>query len=78
MVGVGNLQKAQTDVADWARTIMEPPVQVEFTVDDIDGLPVMAIEVRETPNAQKPCYDKNKGLRGNGGAYLRAAAPTGP
>jgi ATP-dependent DNA helicase RecG len=32
----------------------------------------MAIEVRETPNAQKPCYDKNKGLRGNGGAFLRA------
>jgi len=72
VVGVGNLQKAQTDVADWARTVMEPPVQLEFTVDEIDGLPVMAIEVRETPNAQKPCYDKNKGLRGNGGAYLRA------
>jgi ATP-dependent DNA helicase RecG len=72
VVGVGNLQKAQTDVADWARTLMEPPVHVEFTVDEIDGLPVMAIEVRETPNAQKPCYDKNKGLRGNGGAFLRA------
>jgi ATP-dependent DNA helicase RecG len=26
----------------------------------------------ETPNAQKPCYDRNKGLRGNGGAFLRA------
>jgi ATP-dependent DNA helicase RecG len=72
VVGVGNLQKAQTDVADWARTIMEPPVQLDFTVDEIDGLPVMAIEVRETPNALKPCYDKNKGLRGNGGAFLRA------
>lgn len=72
VVGVGNLQKAQTDVADWARTVLEPPVQVEFTVDDLDGLPVMAIEVRETPNARKPCFDKNKGLRGNGGAYLRA------
>ena len=72
VVGVGNLQKAQTDVADWARTVMEPPVHVEFTVEDIEGLPVMAIEVRETPNALKPCYDKNKGLRGNGGAYLRA------
>src|SRR5947199_8725100 len=43
VVGVGNLQKAQTDVADWARTIMEPPVPVEFTVEDIEGLPVMAI-----------------------------------
>lgn len=72
VVGVGNLQKAQTDVADWARTVMEPPVHLDFTVDEIDGLPVMAIEVREAPSAQKPCYDKNKGLRGNGGAFLRA------
>ena len=29
VVGVGNLQKAQTDVADWARNVMEPPVHVE-------------------------------------------------
>jgi ATP-dependent DNA helicase RecG len=72
VVGVGNPQKAQTDVGDWARNVMEPPVHVEFTLDEIDGLPVLAIEVRETPTAQKPCYDKNKGLRGNGGAYLRA------
>ncbi len=72
VVGVGNPRKAQDDVTNWARDVMEPPVQVEFTVDEIDGLPVMAIEVRETPNALKPCYDKNKGLRGNGEAYLRA------
>jgi len=72
VVGVGNQRKAQDDVTNWARDVMEPPVHVEFTVEEIEGLPVMAIEVRETPNAQKPCYDKNKGLRGNGGAYLRA------
>jgi ATP-dependent DNA helicase RecG len=72
VVGVGNPRKAQDDVTNWARDVMEPPVQVEFTINEIEGLPVMAIEVRETPNAQKPCYDKNKGLRGNGGAYLRA------
>jgi ATP-dependent DNA helicase RecG len=72
VVGVGNLHKAQTDVADWARSVMEPPVHVEFTVEDVEGLPVMAIEVRETPNEQKPCYDRNKGLHGKGGAFLRA------
>jgi ATP-dependent DNA helicase RecG len=78
VVGVGNPRKAQDDVTNWARDVMEPPVHVEFTVDEIDGLPVMAIEVRETPNAQKPCYDKNKGLRGNGGAYLRAGGTDRP
>jgi ATP-dependent DNA helicase RecG len=39
---------------------------------------VMAIEVGEPPNAQKPCYDRNKGLRGNGGAYLRAGGTDRP
>jgi ATP-dependent DNA helicase RecG len=78
VVGVGNPRKAQDDVTNWARDVMEPPVHVEFTIDEIDGLPVMAIEVRETPNAQKPCYDKNKGLRGNGGAYLRAGGTDRP
>jgi ATP-dependent DNA helicase RecG len=72
VVGVGNPRKAQEDVTSSARDVMEPPVHVEFTLDDFDGLPVLAIEVREIPNAQKPCYDKNKGLRGNGGAFLRA------
>lgn len=78
VVGVGNARKAQDDVTNWARDVMEPPVQVEFTVDEIEGLTVMAIEVRETPNAQKPCYDKNKGLRGNGGAYMRAGGTDRP
>jgi ATP-dependent DNA helicase RecG len=72
VVGVGNLQQAQTDVSNLARSEMEPPLLVEFTVDEIDGASVLAIEVREVPNAQKPCYYKPKGLRGNGGAYLRS------
>src|SRR4051812_17566163 len=51
--GGGILKRAQPEVAGGARTIRKPPVQLEFTVDEFEGLPVMAIEVRETPNAQK-------------------------
>ncbi len=71
LVGVGNCQQAQMDVANWARDVCVPPVTVEFTVDEIEGKPVLAIEVQEIPTALKPCYDKNKGLRGGGGAYIR-------
>lgn len=71
LVGVGNCQQAQMDVANWARDVCIPPVTVEFTVDEIEGKPVLAIEVQEIPTALKPCYDKNKGLRGGGGAYIR-------
>ena len=72
IVGVGNPQRVQEDIANWVRDEMEPPVDIEFTVDEIDGAVVMAIEVREAAQEQKPCYYKPKGLRGNGGAYLRA------
>jgi len=72
VVGVGNPQKAQEDIANWARKEMEPPVGVDFIVDEIDGKTVMAVEVKEVPNDLKPCYYKPKGLRGNGGAYIRA------
>lgn len=72
VVGVGDPQRAQADVSSWARTEMEPPVTVGFTIDEIDGRPVVAIEVQEVRNELKPCYYRPKGLRGNGGAYLRS------
>ena len=72
IVGVGNPQRVQEDVSSRVRNEMEPPVTVEFTVDEIDDEVVMAIEVQEIPNEQKPCYYKSQGLRGNGGAYLRS------
>ncbi|MGQ4809132.1 hypothetical protein NKDENANG_02534 [Candidatus Entotheonellaceae bacterium PAL068K] len=72
IVGVGNPQRVQEEVSSWARSEMEPPVTVEFTVDEIDDEVVMAIDIQEVPNEQKPCYYKPQGLRGNGGAYLRS------
>jgi ATP-dependent DNA helicase RecG len=71
VVGVGNAQRVQEEVAGWARDEMEPPVTVEFTVDEIEGHTVLALEVSEIPNERKPCFYKPKGLRGNGGAYIR-------
>lgn len=68
-VGVADLQRAQEDVTSWARDVMVPPVTLEFTVGEIDGKPVMAIEVEELPVIQKPCYNRNRGL--NGGSYIR-------
>lgn len=72
VVGVGDPQRVQEDVSSWVRSELEPPVSVEFTVDEIDDGVVMAIDVQEIPIEQKPCYYKPQGLRGNGGAYLRA------
>ncbi len=72
IVGVGNPQRVQEDVSSWVRSEMEPPVTVEFTIDEIDDETIMAIEVQEIPNERKPCYYKPQGLRGNGGAYLRS------
>lgn len=72
VVGVGDPQRVQEDVSSWVRSELEPPVSVEFTVDEIDDGVVMAIEVQEISIEQKPCYYKSQGLRGNGGAYLRA------
>ena len=57
---------------------MEPPLDLLFTVDEIEGLTVMAVEVSEVPNEQKPCYYKAKGLKGNGGAYLRSGGTDRP
>lgn len=72
VVGVGDPQRVQEDVSSWVRSDLEPPVNVEFTVDEIDDGVVMAIDVQEIPIEQKPCYYKPQGLRGNGGAYMRA------
>ena len=78
VVGVGNAQKVQSEIANWARDQMEPPLNLQFTVDEIEGLTVMAVEVAEVANEQKPCYYKPKGLKGNGGAYLRSGGTDRP
>lgn len=78
VVGVGDLQRIQEDVASLARNEMEPPVTVEFTVDEINDQAVMALEVQEISHDRKPCFYKPKGLRGGGGAYIRCGGTDRP
>ena len=48
---------------------MEPTLRPEFTVEDIDGETVVAVEMEEVPANQKPCYYKPNTLQK--GAFIR-------
>jgi len=69
VVGVHDAHRLIADVTGKATDEMEPPLRLEFAVAEVDGLPVVAAEVPETPIEQKPCYYKAAGLQH--GAYLR-------
>jgi len=69
IVGVGNSQQLISDVSDLAASEMEPALRPEFTVEDIDGRIVVAIEINEIPALSKPCYYKTAGLQK--GSYIR-------
>lgn len=68
-VGVGNAQKLQEDISHWCNSEMEPALRPEFTIEEIDGQTIVAVEVSEIPAEQKPCYYKPAGLQK--GAYIR-------
>ena len=61
IVGVGDLKRLQEEVTSVASDQMEPAVRPLFTVDEIDGEIVAAMEIEEVPVAQKPCFYKNAG-----------------
>jgi ATP-dependent DNA helicase RecG len=69
IVGVGNAHQLQADIGDLASSEMEPALRPEFTVEDIDGKTVVAVEVAEVPMEQRPCYYKTAGLQK--GSYIR-------
>ncbi len=50
---------------------MEPALRPEFTVEEIDGQTIVAVEVPEVVAEQKPCFYKPAGLQK--GSYLRVA-----
>ncbi|MGO1183193.1 MAG: RNA-binding domain-containing protein [Micrococcaceae bacterium] len=60
---VGNMEQA---IANQARTAVEPPPQVDFTVIPYDGLQVLIAQVHPLPISEKPA-------RYQGRAYLRQA-----
>ena len=69
IVGVGDAHQLQEEITSLASDNMEPALRPEFTVDEIDGETVVAVEIDEVLASQKPCFYKKAGLPK--GAYLR-------
>ena len=69
MVDVRNAQKLVSDISNMSASEMEPSLRPEFTVEEIDGKTVVAVEIDEIPVEQKPCYYKPAGLQK--GSYIR-------
>ena len=69
IVDVGNVNRLQEDVTSLASVNMEPALRPQFTVDEIDGLTVVAAKIDEISVSQKPCFYITAGLPK--GAYLR-------
>jgi ATP-dependent DNA helicase RecG len=71
VVGVGEPQRLQEEITHLSSAEMEPALRPVFTVDDIEGNTVVAVEVGEVPAGHKPCFYKQAGLPK--GAYIRVA-----
>ena len=68
-VGVGDAGRLQREIADLASNEMVPALRPEFTVVEMNGKPVVAVEVGEVSADQKPCYYRSAGLQG--GSFIR-------
>jgi len=69
LTGVGDVQKLQEEITNTAAHEMEPPLRPRFTVDEIDGRAVVAVEIDEVSSSKKPCFYKSSGLPK--GAWVR-------
>lgn len=69
VVGVGNAQRLQEEIGHLVAAEMEPALRPEFTIAEIDGATVVAVEVMEIAAEQKPCYYRPAGLQR--GSYIR-------
>ncbi|MEX2120082.1 MAG: ATP-binding protein [Pirellulales bacterium] len=67
--GVGDAHRLQEEITHLANSEMDPTLRPRFTLDDLAGGTVVAVEIDEIPAAQKPCFYKPAGLPK--GAYLR-------
>ena len=73
VVGVGNPRKLQEDLSGLASQ-MEPPLRPSFSVEEIDGGTVVAVEVPEVAYDQKPCYHRSHHLQE--GSFIRVGNST--
>jgi ATP-dependent DNA helicase RecG len=69
VIGVGNAHRLQEEISHLAASEMEPTLRPEFTVEEVDGKTVVAVEVFELAAEQKPCFYKPAGLQR--GSYIR-------
>ncbi len=73
VVGVGNPRKLQEDLSGLAAQ-MEPPLRPSFSVEEIEGGIVVAVEIPEVPYDQKPCYHRPHRLQE--GSFIRVGNST--
>lgn len=64
VVGVPDVAVLEAEICSQARTMVAPPVQVEFETAPLDGKDVLLARVLGLPSVDKPC-------RARGKAYLR-------
>lgn len=69
IVGVGNPHRLQEEISHLAASETEPALRPEFTIEEVNGKILVAIEVFELPAEQKPCFYKPAGLQK--GSYIR-------
>jgi ATP-dependent DNA helicase RecG len=73
VVGVGNPRKLQEDLSGLAAQ-MDPPLRPNFSVEEIEGETLVAVEVPEVSYDQKPCYHRPHGL--HEGSFIRVGNST--
>lgn len=76
MVGVGDFQRLQEEITAVTSDQMDPALRPQFTIDEVDGNIIVALEIDEVPPQQKPCFYKNAGLPK--GAYIRVGNTNRP
>ena len=70
---MGNPRKLQEDLSGLAAQ-MEPPLRPSFSVEEIEGETIVAVEVPEISFDQKPCYHRPHHL--HGGSFIREGNST--
>ncbi len=70
-VGVSNPHQIQDVVVNAANDV-EPPLRPDITVVEVEGRPVVAVEIPELPAIQKPCFVRAAGMQH--GSYIRVGA----
>ena len=69
VIGVGDAHRLQEDISHLAASEMEPALRPEFTVEEVEGKTVVAVEVSEIAAEMRPCTYKPAGLQS--GSYIR-------